>query len=54
MSFTGTPLIMMAMFFWSKPRTLMRASPAPPPPIVAYTLGVTFITMGRSCEPSWF
>ena len=53
MSLTGTPLIMTAVLRWLKPRTLMRASPAPPPCTVEYTDGVTLSTSGRSREPSW-
>ena len=53
MSLTGTPFIMTAVLRWLKPRTLMRASPAPPPCAVAYTDGVMLRTRGRSREPSW-
>ena len=52
MSLTGTPLIITAVCRWLKPRTLTRASPAPPPCAVEYTDGVMFSTSGRSREPS--
>ena len=54
MSLTGTPLIITAVLRWLKPRTFTRASPAPPPWFVEYTLGVTLSTSGRSRDPSWF
>jgi hypothetical protein len=52
MSLTGTPLIMTATLRWSKPRTLIRASPAAPPDSVEYTLGVKLRTSGMSCDPN--
>ncbi len=39
------------MFRWLNPRTLILASPAPPPCGVAYTLGVVLRAIGMSCEP---
>ena len=55
MSFTGTPSIITPTFRWSNPRTLIRASPSPPPDCVAYTPAVPFNNIGKSLEPnsSW-
>ncbi len=52
MSFTGTPLIITAMFSELNPRILMSASPKPPPCLVTYTPGVVFRISGNSWFPN--
>ncbi len=49
MSFTGTPLIITAMFSCANPRIVILESPKPPPePFVVYTEGVLFKISGNS------